>query len=75
MGRTRAAVLAAAADGCSTTGLARRLGISPATASQHASVLRRAALITTRRDGKAVLHTTTHLGTALLASTTRGFGP
>ncbi|WP_069173674.1 ArsR/SmtB family transcription factor [Streptomyces griseus] len=75
MGRTRAAVLAAAADGCSTTELARRLGISPATASQHATVLRKAALITTRRAGKAVLHTTTHLGTALLASITRGFGP
>ncbi|MEV5981797.1 winged helix-turn-helix domain-containing protein [Streptomyces sp. NPDC052114] len=75
MGRTRAAVLAAAVDGCSTTELAGRLGISPATASQHATVLRRAALITTRRDGKAVLHTTTHLGAALLASTTRGFGP
>ncbi|MDX3484493.1 MULTISPECIES: ArsR/SmtB family transcription factor [unclassified Streptomyces] len=75
MGRTRAAALAAAADGCSTTELARRLGISPATASQHATVLRRAALITTRRDGKAVLHTTTHLGAALLASITRGFGP
>ncbi|MFE9046469.1 ArsR/SmtB family transcription factor [Streptomyces sp. NPDC012421] len=74
MGRTRAAVLAAAAEGCSTTELARLLGISPATASQHATVLRRAALITTRRDGKAVLHTTTHLGAALLASTTRGFG-
>ncbi|WP_306338937.1 helix-turn-helix domain-containing protein [Streptomyces sp. KL118A] len=74
MGRTRAAVLAAAADGCSTTELARRLGISPATASQHAAVLRRAALITTRRDGKAVLHATTQLGAALLAST-HGFGP
>lgn len=59
IGRTRAAVLAAVADGCSTTELARRLDISLATASEHAAVLRRAALITTRRDGKAVLHTTT----------------
>ncbi|WP_306454836.1 helix-turn-helix transcriptional regulator [Streptomyces sp. WZ.A104] len=75
VGRTRAAVLATVADGCSTTELACRLGISPATASQHASVLRRAALITTRRDGKAVLHTTTRLGAALLAATTHGFGP
>lgn len=75
VGRTRAAVLAAVAVGCSTTELARRLGISPATASQHATVLRRAALITTRRDGKAVLHTTTPLGAALLATTAHGFGP
>ncbi|MFH8880622.1 ArsR/SmtB family transcription factor [Streptomyces californicus] len=74
LGRTRAAVLAAVAEGCGTTELARRLGISPATASQHATVLRRAALITTRRDGKAVLHMTTRLGAALLASTD-GFGP
>ncbi|MFE0697522.1 ArsR/SmtB family transcription factor [Streptomyces sp. NPDC058869] len=75
VGRTRAAVLATVADGCSTTELARRLRISPATASQHASVLRRAALITTRRDGKAVLHTTTRLGASLLAATNHGFGP
>ncbi|MDQ0983115.1 helix-turn-helix transcriptional regulator [Streptomyces sp. V2I9] len=75
VGRTRATVLATVADGCSTTELARRLDISPATASEHAAVLRRAALITTRRDGKAVLHTTTRLGTALLTATAHGFGP
>ncbi|RUP66649.1 Helix-turn-helix protein [Streptomyces sp. NP10] len=74
IGRTRTAVLAAVAGGCSTTELARRLGISLATASEHAAVLRQAALITTRRDGKAVLHTTTRLGAALLA-TAPGFGP
>ncbi|MFJ8863447.1 winged helix-turn-helix domain-containing protein [Streptomyces sp. NPDC102451] len=68
LGRTRASVLNAAADGCTTTGLARRLNISPASASRHASVLRKANLITTRRDGKAVLHMVTHLGAALLAS-------
>ncbi|MGW1315386.1 winged helix-turn-helix domain-containing protein [Streptomyces sp. NPDC002426] len=71
LGRTRASVLTAAADGCTTTGLARRLNISPASASRHASVLRQANLITTRRDGKAVLHMITHLGAALLASAVR----
>lgn len=57
IGRTRAAVLEATADGCTTTELARRMGISPATASHHASVLRDAGLITTIRIGASVLHT------------------
>lgn len=34
--------------------------------SHHATVLRGARLITTRREGKAVLHTATSLGLALL---------
>ncbi len=60
--------LKAVADGCSTTELARRLSISAAAASQHATVLRKANLITTSRDGKAVLHTVTSMGAALLNS-------
>ncbi|WP_313905436.1 helix-turn-helix domain-containing protein [Streptomyces sp. SLBN-31] len=40
--------------------------MSPATASHHATVLRNARLITTRREGRAVLHTITSLGLALL---------
>jgi DNA-binding transcriptional ArsR family regulator len=68
LGRTRAAALKAVADGCSTTELARRLSISAAAASQHATVLRKANLITTSRDGKAVLHTVTSMGAALLNS-------
>ncbi|MEU9391994.1 winged helix-turn-helix domain-containing protein [Streptomyces sp. NPDC048324] len=66
LGRTRAAVLRASVGGCGTTELARRLDISPATASHHATVLRNARLITTRREGRAVLHTITSLGLALL---------
>ncbi|MGW9437421.1 ArsR/SmtB family transcription factor [Streptomyces sp. NPDC055607] len=66
LGRTRAAILEAAADGRGTTDLARRLGISPATVSHHTAVLRNAGLLATRREGKAVLHTVTPLGTALL---------
>lgn len=41
-------------------------GRLPATASHHAAVLRNARLITTRREGRAVLHTITSLGLALL---------
>jgi DNA-binding transcriptional ArsR family regulator len=66
VGRNRAAVLQSIADGCTTTELARRVGISLAAASQHASVLRGAGLIVTRRQGGAVLHVLTPLGAELL---------
>jgi hypothetical protein len=66
VGRNRAAVLRTIADGCSTTELADRVGISLAAASQHASVLRDAGLITTHRQGSAVLHVLTPLGVELL---------
>jgi Helix-turn-helix domain len=66
VGRNRAAVLSAVAHGCTTTELADRVGISLASASQHASVLRNAGLITTRRQGSAVLHVLTPLGAELL---------
>jgi DNA-binding transcriptional ArsR family regulator len=66
VGRNRAAVLGAVAGGCTTTELAGKVGISIAAASQHASVLRDAGLITTSRQGGAVLHALTPLGTDLL---------
>jgi DNA-binding transcriptional ArsR family regulator len=66
VGRNRAAVLRTIADGCTTTELADRVGISLAAASQHASVLRNAGLIATHRHGSAVLHVLTPLGAALL---------
>lgn len=66
IGTTRAAILGAVGLGCSTTDLARRLRISAANASQHASVLRDAGLITSHRDGSRMVHQTTSLGYALL---------
>lgn len=66
LGQTRAAVLAALAGGSTTGELARKLSISPAGASQHATVLRRAGLILSTRRGNSVLHTLTPLGSALL---------
>jgi DNA-binding transcriptional ArsR family regulator len=66
VGRNRAAVLRTIADGCTTTELAGRVGISLAAASQHASILRDAGLITTHRQGSAVLHVLTPLGVELL---------
>ncbi|MCB5164186.1 winged helix-turn-helix domain-containing protein [Streptomyces bambusae] len=72
LGRTRAAALRATVHGCNTTELARRLGVTPAAASQHATVLRNANLITTNRRGGAVLHTITALGSVLLESVPGG---
>lgn len=67
LGRTRAAVLEAVGNGSSTGEIARRLGVSLAAASQHASVLRNAGLVVSRRDGNTVLHTLTPLGFDMLA--------
>ncbi|MFI6744146.1 ArsR/SmtB family transcription factor [Nonomuraea sp. NPDC050451] len=67
LGRTRALVLTAIADGVTTTGaLARRLDISSAAISQHTAVLREAGLITTRRHHGSVLHHPTQTGLTLL---------
>jgi DNA-binding transcriptional ArsR family regulator len=66
VGKNRAAVLRNILDGCTTSELAARVGISLAAASQHAAVLRGAGLITTRRQGRAVLHVLTPLGAQLL---------
>jgi DNA-binding transcriptional ArsR family regulator len=66
VGQTRSAVLQGVGGGCTTSELARRVGVSIASASQHASVLRDAGLVLTLRRGSAVLHTLTPLGAALL---------
>ena len=44
LGTTRARVIRAVAAGCTTTELARARGIAPATASEHASALRKSGL-------------------------------
>jgi DNA-binding transcriptional ArsR family regulator len=62
LGTTRARVLRALADEHTTSGLARALGISLASASTHAAVLRDAGLVTSRRQGQSVRHTLTSLG-------------
>ncbi|MEU9369510.1 winged helix-turn-helix domain-containing protein [Streptomyces avermitilis] len=71
LGHTRAIVLWTVAQhpGCTTTELARHAGISPASASQHATVLRTAGLTITVRNHNTALHTTTPLGTNLLNTT------
>lgn len=66
LGRTRAAALQLIGDGCTTTELAQRLGVSAANASQHATALRGAGLITSLRDRNRMLHSVTPLGAELL---------
>jgi DNA-binding transcriptional ArsR family regulator len=67
LGPTRAAVLQALRDPCGTGKLAGRLGISAASASEHATALRNADLIRTTRHGRGVWHSLTSLGQSLLA--------
>ncbi|MEU9829380.1 ArsR/SmtB family transcription factor [Micromonospora chersina] len=69
LGATRAAALHVIADGCTTTELAQRIGISPGGASQHATVLREAGLVVSRRHRNTVRHSLTGLGTGLLNAT------
>jgi DNA-binding transcriptional ArsR family regulator len=67
LGRTRAAVLRTISAGsCSTSELAARAGISLASASEHARVLHRTGLVTTRRAGGAVRHTISPIGENIL---------
>ena len=67
LGRTRAAALQALVRPATTSGLARRLGASPASASEHATVLRRAGLIRSTRCGNQTSHELTALGHGLLS--------
>jgi len=70
IGRTRTSLLESLGDGRTTSELARRVGVSAASVSQHTAVLREARLIYTSRAGKAVVHTITPLGQALLGEQT-----
>jgi DNA-binding transcriptional ArsR family regulator len=69
LGRTRAAVLLTIAErpDLNTTELATALGTSPASASQHATVLREAGLVLTRRHNGSARHALSARGTVLLA--------
>lgn len=69
LGHTRASVLravGAAPHGCSTGELAGELRISVSSASEHATTLRNAGLLTTRASGRQMFHTISPLGQALL---------
>jgi DNA-binding transcriptional ArsR family regulator len=65
LGPTRAAVLRALREPRGTAELAAAVRISPASASEHAKILREASLIETRREGRGVRHSLTALGTTM----------
>jgi DNA-binding transcriptional ArsR family regulator len=66
-GRTRAMVLRTLGEGMCTTGeIARALGISTASASEHASLLRSAGLVASERRGNTVRHRLTPFGLEFL---------
>jgi hypothetical protein len=66
LGPTRAAVLRALLKPRGTAELAEAVCISPASASEHAKILRDAYLVETSRAGRSVRHSLTTLGAALL---------
>lgn len=68
LGHGRAVVLRALEDGCTTSEVARRVGVTPATASEHVGILREAGLAASVRDRNTVLHVLTPLGASLLTA-------
>ncbi len=65
IGQTRAAMLTALAEPCSTTTLARRMSVTPGAVSQHLSVLLDAGMVTRSRVGRLVLYRRTRSGDML----------
>ncbi len=68
IGQTRAAMLTALAEPCSTTTLARRLSVTPGAVSQHLSVLLDAGMVARSRVGRQVLYRRTRSGDMLAAA-------
>ncbi|MCE6993674.1 helix-turn-helix domain-containing protein [Saccharothrix sp. S26] len=66
IGRTRAHLLTLLEAPRSTTDLATTLGITAGAVSQHLNILRAARLVTTRREGRHVLHMRTTRADSLL---------
>lgn len=85
LGSTRSWVLLACLDQPATTSqIARAVGVSVSSVSEHAAVLRDSGLITATRDRNCVLHEATTLGRRLVLTTrigparpatTNGFDP
>ena len=67
LGRRRAGILAGLSSPSTTQELALRLSASTAGVSEHLGVLRRAGLVRTRREGRAVLYSRTAAGDVLTA--------
>jgi DNA-binding transcriptional ArsR family regulator len=68
LGHSRALALLTLRHPCSTTELARRVGVSAGTASRHATALRAAGLVTSTRHRNLMVHHVTRLGRQLTAT-------
>ena len=68
LGRNRAGILRRLEIPMTTTQLARELGQSPGTVSQHLSVLKRNGLLDSWRSGRSVLYRRTALATSVIAA-------
>jgi DNA-binding transcriptional ArsR family regulator len=66
LGFGRASVLKGLAIPRTTTELARQLGLSPGTASEHLSRLKRAGLVDPQRSGRSVFYRLSREGEQLL---------
>jgi DNA-binding transcriptional ArsR family regulator len=67
LGRRRAQVLLELDRPTSTLELARRMGVSAGSVSEHLTILRRAGLVTRRREGRRVIYARTATGDDLRA--------
>ncbi|MFL6125566.1 ArsR/SmtB family transcription factor [Actinophytocola sp.] len=68
LGVTRALILRSVVGGSTTTGLARVVGVAPATVSHHTRILREAGFITTERHENFARHLITPLGLQVLSA-------
>jgi DNA-binding transcriptional ArsR family regulator len=68
LGRNRAGILRRLEIPRTTTQLARELGQSPGTVSQHLSVLKRSGLLESWRSGRSVLYRRTALAASIIAA-------
>lgn len=66
LGRNRASILSQTVPGRGTLTIARSLGLSPATVSEHLSILRASGLVTSFRAGRSVIYQSTNMGRLLL---------
>ena len=67
-GRTRAAILERAAVPVTTTQLARELGQSPGSVSEHLTLLKANGLLSSRRTGRSVLYWQTPLAQSMIST-------
>jgi DNA-binding transcriptional ArsR family regulator len=75
LGRSRATLLTELTAPASTTGLARRTGMTPGGVSQHLTALRTAGLVSAHRAGREVLYARTRTGEIVVEAAGAGSPP